>query len=138
MSKKEDLIASLNEAFKIEKKRKEGKTYRMESMVIDDHVYQRMLDIEDNETMDVSLQVEKQYILGFIRLLRSEKEYVINKSGDILDEKFQAACEANDKEAVIHLFNFVKGYAAKLNMLDENDPKRSVVLVHVANEIAKM
>lgn len=138
MTKKEELIASLNEAFKIEKTKKDRIRYRMESLSVDDHVCNRMLDIEEVNPLEVDLQSEKQYIEGFIHLLRNEPDRVINKSGDELDAKYQAACDKNDKDEILRLYRFVKENLAKIHMLDRNDAKRIVLMMHITNEISRL
>ncbi|MCQ2496043.1 MAG: hypothetical protein MJ131_05570 [Lachnospiraceae bacterium] len=138
VSDREKLIASLNEAFKTNAEKQEKERYRMESMQIDNHTVQRMLDIENDSVLSGENSVEQAVIQGCIRMLESEKDYDVKKAARLLSDINAEACHANDQQKQSAVYNFAKEASLKLNMLDKNSPTRAVYLIYICNEINKL
>lgn len=137
MTDREKLIASLGEAFNIENKKSQDR-YRIETMQVDNHTVQRMLDIEDSPSFTSDNAAEQVVVTGCIRLLENERSYEVKSAARHLSELNSLACQQGDKEKQRVIYELAKEISLKLSMLDKASATRAVYLIHICNEINKL
>lgn len=138
MSKREELIASLNESFKVQKENNDNQRYRIETMTVEEHTFQRMLDIKAADKNNAEFPVEKQYINGFIKNIKEEKDDSVKKAVSTLEDVFGKSCDENDKDKILQIYELAKEYSLKLNMIGKHDGTRAILLMKLCGEISKL